>query len=180
MTLILCPGMHDPTWTTAFWQSLITQGPIALTRSPPVIFPSNRYPAYSPWHLFAFLQTVQPAPPWLFLGFSAGCVAIAGTLPLLACCQVPITAIFALDAWGVIFPTATPVHRLSHDYFTHWTSGWLGGRGESFYADPAVEHLSLWRSPQTVAGWQVSPTQPQAHYTTACQFLQQQLASYIF
>ena len=29
----------------------------------------------------------------------------------------------------------------------------LGSGLDNFYADPAVEHLTLWRSPQTVTGW---------------------------
>ena len=31
----------------------------------------------------------------------------------------------------------------------------LGGGHNNFYADPAVEHLEMWRSPQTVQGWWV-------------------------
>ncbi len=177
MTLILCPGMHDPTLTVDFWQALAPHLPSPVCRS--LIFPSDRYPAYSPWHLWTFLHESQPAPPWVFLGFSAGCVAIAGILPILVCRRVPIAAIFALDAWGVPFPTRVPVHRLSHDHFTHWSSRLLGGQGASFYADPAVEHLQLWRSPQTVVGWQVGPEPPLQHYTTARQFIVQTLAGYI-
>lgn len=179
MTLILCPGIHDPALTTAFWQQLSPQLPAALTQSPPFIFPSDRYPAYSPWHLWTFLREAQPAPPWVFLGFSAGCVAIAGILPTLVCHQVPIVAIFALDAWGVPFPRNVPVHRLSHDHFTHWSSGLLGGQGESFYADPPVEHLCLWRSPHTVNGWDLGTDQQRQQYTTVTQFLAQYLAKYL-
>ena len=32
----------------------------------------------------------------------------------------------------------------------------MGGGEESFYADPGVGHLELWRSPQTVRGWWVN------------------------
>ncbi len=168
--------MHDPTLTVDFWQALAPRLPSPAPR--PLIFPSNRYPAYSSWHLLTLLHESQPTPPWVFLGFSAGCVAIAGILPILACRRVPIAAIFAIDAWGVPWPTTVPVHRLSHDHFTHWSSGLLGGQGESFYADPAVEHLCLWRSPQTVTGWQISLDQQQRHYTTALQFLVQELVNY--
>jgi len=36
-----------------------------------------------------------------------------------------------------------PIHRLSHDYFTHWSSAVLGSGNDSFYADPPVEHLEM-------------------------------------
>jgi hypothetical protein len=35
----------------------------------------------------------------------------------------------------------------------------LGGGNESFYADPGVEHLDLWRSPQTASGWWLRETE---------------------
>ncbi|RUR87323.1 hypothetical protein DSM107007_15080 [Nostoc sp. PCC 7120 = FACHB-418] len=31
----------------------------------------------------------------------------------------------------------------------------LGSGQTNFYAEPPVEHLTMWRSPQTVQGWQV-------------------------
>ncbi len=31
----------------------------------------------------------------------------------------------------------------------------LGSGADSFYAEPPVEHLDMWRSPQTVEGWWV-------------------------
>lgn len=178
MTLILCPGIHAPSLTTAFWWQLALQLPTSLSGSPPLIFAHDRAPAYSPWHLWVCLHAAQPTPPWVFLGFSAGCVAIAGLLPLLAYHQAPIAAIFALDGWGVPFPTPIPVHRLSHDHFTHWSSRLLGGQGASFYAEPPVEHLSLWRSPATVRGWQMDVDQQRQQYTTATQFLVQHLVIY--
>lgn len=64
-----------------------------------------------------------------------------------------IKALIALDGWGVPLGGNFPIYRLSHDSFTHWSSALLGGGTESFYADPPVEHLELWRSPQTTKGW---------------------------
>jgi hypothetical protein len=49
----------------------------------------------------------------------------------------------------------------------------LGPGGESFYADPPVEHLALWRSPDSAVGWRMPPagsiSSPQR--TTAVEFL---------
>jgi hypothetical protein len=36
----------------------------------------------------------------------------------------------------------------------------LGSGDAGFYADPAVPHLDLWRSPGQVRGWWISPSTP--------------------
>ncbi|MGB3188280.1 MAG: hypothetical protein WBB43_02490, partial [Limnoraphis sp.] len=64
-----------------------------------------------------------------------------------------VKALIALDGWGVPLGGNFPIYRISHDRFTHWSSALLGGGVESFYADPPVEHLDLWSSPQTARGW---------------------------
>ncbi|WP_448561795.1 hypothetical protein [Trichothermofontia sp.] len=178
MTLILCPGVHAPAFTTEFYHHLAPHIPLPLTQPPPLIVPTDRYPAYSPGHLLTFLRAAQPDPPWVFLGFSAGCVAIAGVLPILSVWGIPITAIFALDAWGVWFPTTQPVHHLCHDRLTHWSAHLWREPKDSFYADPPVEHLNLWRSPHQVMGWQMSVHPQQCRYTTALKFLANHLATY--
>ncbi|NJK53546.1 MAG: hypothetical protein HC936_13370 [Leptolyngbyaceae cyanobacterium SU_3_3] len=63
-----------------------------------------------------------------------------------------------MDGWGVPLGGDFPIYRVSHDRFTHWSSAWWVAGLDSFYADPAVAHLDLWRSPQTVQGRWVSPT----------------------
>ncbi|NJO19264.1 MAG: hypothetical protein HC838_03205, partial [Spirulinaceae cyanobacterium RM2_2_10] len=64
-----------------------------------------------------------------------------------------VAALIAVDGWGVPDLGATPLYRLSHDHFTHWSSALLGAGAAGFWAEPAVEHLQLWRSPQTISGW---------------------------
>lgn len=68
-----------------------------------------------------------------------------------------VNAVLAIDGWGVPLVGGFPVHRLSHDSFTHWSSALLGAGEDSFYADPGVAHLELWRSPQTAHGWWLIP-----------------------
>ena len=46
----------------------------------------------------------------------------------------------------------------------------MGSGEESFYADPAVEHLELWRSPQTARGWWVN-REGERELSTAAEFL---------
>ena len=59
-----------------------------------------------------------------------------------------------------------PIYRVSHDYFTHWSSGLLGAGYKGFYADPEVEHLDLWRSPANVYGWQaIAPGLQNSHHS---------------
>lgn len=80
-----------------------------------------------------------------------------------------IKALIALDGWGVPLYGDFPIHRLSHDHFTHWSSKLLGAGLDGFYADPPVEHLELWRSPQTTQGWWEQKSQLQQ--ITAVAFL---------
>ncbi|NES83160.1 MAG: hypothetical protein F6K10_18095, partial [Moorea sp. SIO2B7] len=50
------------------------------------------------------------------------------------------------------------------------SSALLGAGADSFYADPEVEHLDLWRSPQTTQGWWVKHPGSQLR-CSAAQFL---------
>ena len=81
-----------------------------------------------------------------------------------------IKAFFALDGWGMPIVANFPVYRLSHDYFTHWSSALLGSGQNSFYADPEVTHLDLWRYPHKVMGWWVSNLGKQT-YCSLAEFL---------
>ncbi|KGF73923.1 hypothetical protein DO97_06155 [Neosynechococcus sphagnicola sy1] len=179
LRVVLCPGFHPPELTDQFWQGLAEQvSDMAIL--PPLCFPAPDYPAYSPLHILAFLHHHLPiaatAPPLVFIGFSAGVVGAIAAANIWQY-QGTVRALFALDGWGVPLAAPFPIHRLSHDAFTHWSSVLLGGGDPSFYADPAVPHLDLWRSPQTTIGWWISRSGDRGA-TTAAQFLGQWLRQY--
>jgi hypothetical protein len=94
-----------------------------------------------------------------------------------------VKAFLAFDGWGVPLYGNFPIHRISHDYFTHWSSALLGGGEDSFYAEPAVEHLDLWRKPNVCKGWWVHPAtdgkRERRTHTTASKFVNQLLQRYM-
>jgi len=100
-----------------------------------------------------------------------------------------VKAVIAFDGWGVPLLGNFPIHRISHDRFTDWSSTLWGRNDSSFYAEPDVAHLDLWRSPQTAQGWtnealDSAPTARLAgggqkqYSTTAAQFLKHLLIQY--
>lgn len=154
MSVIICPGIHPPDLTQHFLAGL---GCVPASLA---VFPADRHPAYSSFHILTFLQAQDQqflSQALLFVGFSAGVVGAAGAALLWERMGHSVKAFIALDGWGVPLFGDFPIHRMSHDPFTHWSSALLGGNGDGFYADPPVQHLDLWRSPQTVQGWQVQP-----------------------
>jgi hypothetical protein len=154
----ICPGIHDPQLTESFRQSLARQ---SVTLSCPLILPTDTYPPFSPWHVLQFLQkklNISQHHSLIFVSFSAGVVGAIGAACLWQQWGNTVKAFIAVDGWGVPLVGTFPIHRLSHDKFTHWSSALLGKGQESFYAEPPTEHLTLWRSPDKVTGWMVSPT----------------------
>jgi hypothetical protein len=195
MTVIICPGVHSPELTESFLWGL--GGQIADY----LIFPSETTPPYSALHILEFLhrqfsiprsptsrpasqhQPTVAAEPLLFIGFSAGVVGAIGAAWMWQGMGRTVKALIALDGWGVPLYGNFPIHRLSHDRFTHWSSARWGEGQDNFYADPPVPHLDLWRSPQTATGWRISPDQPkhqndEATPTTAAEFLLMLLGEY--
>jgi hypothetical protein len=181
MVLVVCPGIHPVQLTADLLR--------AIGRSPPdcFVFPSEQMPPYSPHHHRHFLQAqlaaVSHSNPLavalVFVTFSAGTVGALGAARWWQRQGGRIAAFIAFDGWGVPLHESFPVHRFSHDYFTHWSSGLLGQGASNFYADPAVEHWQLWRSPHQVSGYWVSTasrTPPQA--CTAAEALIALLAHY--
>lgn len=153
--LVICPGIHSPRLTDRFLQVLKEK---EVTLGKPLIFPTQKYPAFSGFHILQFLQQelTETQKNLVFLSFSAGVVgAIAAALAWQQS-GGRVIAFIALDGWGVPLFGNFPIHRLSHDEFTHWSSALLGSGGDSFYADPPVEHLELWRSPDMVRGWAIA------------------------
>lgn len=154
-TTIICPGIHPPSLTDRFLQALERRH--VLPRQY-LLFPSHRQPPLSSFHLLHFLcQQLVPkdSHSLLFLSFSAGVVGAIGAAWGWRLGGGEVRAFIALDGWGVPLGGDFPIHRLSHDGFTHWSSSLLGSGRENFYADPPVQHLDLWGSPESVVGWRV-------------------------
>ncbi len=154
MPLIICPGIHDRSLTDNF----LEQCNIAPTEQT-LVFPADRQPAYCPLSILQFLQaniTPTPEKPIVFISFSAGVVGAIAAACTWQQLGGQVKAFIALDGWGVPLFGNFPIHRLSHDYFTHWTSALLGQSSDSFYADPPVEHLQLWNQPRTTRGYQLT------------------------
>lgn len=138
--------------------------------TPVRVFPAQDYPAYSAIDILQFLCTQESVGESLiFLSFSAGVVGAIGAAWGWQRLGGNVKAFIAVDGWGVPLGGNFPIHRLSHDAFTHWSSALLGSGEDSFYADPTVKHLELWRSPQTARGWRVG--KPTKSPTTASKFL---------
>ncbi len=149
MNVIICPGIHAPELTDSFLASLSLE-------HHHLVFPANQYPAYSSWHIAHWLQQqILVSEELLFITFSAGVVGGIGAAIALQLLGYKIAAFIAIDGWGVPLLPLFPLYRLSHDYFTHWSSAILGGGKESFYAEPATSHLEIWHSPETCLGWRV-------------------------
>lgn len=189
MNLVICPGIHDLELTESFLTWLRREAACCqtspLNHDNLLIFPSQNYLAVSAFHILQMLRDRFPHPrltsPLVFIGFSAGVVGAIGAAWGWQLWGGSVKALIALDGWGVPLSGNFPIHRLSHDYFTHWSSALLGSGQDSFYADPPVSHLELWRSPQTIAGWWedsvTDKSQPRS-YTTAALFMTMLLKRY--
>ncbi|MCU0527397.1 MAG: hypothetical protein MUF72_21530 [Elainella sp. Prado103] len=173
MRLIICPGIHPPHLTASFLR--------ALPDIPPYwIFPADR-PVYSGYHILTWLlQQDRPfSQSTCWIGFSAGVVGAITAALAFSALGGQVQALIAIDGWGVPLLAPFPIHRLSHDRFTHWSSALLGAGESQFFADPAVAHLELWANPQHVRGWrtQADQTCTLLHHTptTAACFLNELL-----
>lgn len=188
MRLVICPGVHEPKLTDCFLEGLSGIWGVAADRpSQPIvdrvkIFPAHKYPPFSALDILHFLCSEDLAGESLvFVSFSAGVAGAIGAAWMWQQIGGQVGAFFALDGWGVPLGGTFPIHRVSHDRFTHWSSAILGSGGESFYADPPIAHLDLWRNPQTAKGWHVSQTCAGIETTaptTAAKFLVHLLKQY--
>lgn len=188
MMLVICPGVHEPALTLSFLTGLQTniaargfqnhRATETLEESTDLrIFPAQELLPYSPFHILQFLQQHCALDiPLILIGFSAGGVGAMGAAWSWQQQGGIVKALILTDGWGVPVLGDFPVHRLSHDRFTHWSSGWLGTGETSFYAEPAVDHVDLWRSPQTAWGW--CGADNHRHRTTAAEFVKGLLSQY--
>jgi hypothetical protein len=155
MTIIICPGVHSPQITSNFIQSTKT----SWQSREHLVLPTTQFTPYSAIAIEQWLKQHYSSPrqtqPLSFIAFSAGVVGAIGAALAWQLQGGKIQHFIAMDGWGMPLIGNFPCYRISHDYFTHWSSSILGAGKVNFYADPEVEHLDLWRSPETCWGWQV-------------------------
>jgi hypothetical protein len=163
MNIIICPGIHQPELTDCFVKELlyldVERGDKRLVDI--LVFPEEGILTLSTFHIVRFLSdrlSNKLESPVIFIGFSAGVVGAIASAQIWQLQGGNVKALIAVDGWGVPLWGNFPIHRLSHDYFTHWTSAILGIGEDNFYADPPVDHLSMWRSPQKVQGHWTDPS----------------------
>lgn len=168
MTIIICPGVHNPALTDKFVTCLYEQITNSDTKSLKnsncvniLVFPTDGILPLSGIHILEFLRHKLKSKlksAVIFIGFSAGVVGAITAAHLWQLEGGHVKALIAIDGWGVPLFGNFPIHRISHDYFTHWSSLLLGGDQNNFYADPPVDHLQMWENPQAVQGWSVKST----------------------
>ncbi len=169
MAIVLCPGIHPSQLTDSFWAAIQRRYAQLYAEAAPSVFivPNANPWGVSPLHVLTFLdQTFSVGEPLLLIGFSAG---VVGAIAAAWAWQLKggvIRTFVALDGWGVPLSGSFAIYRLSHDEFTHWSSQPLGMGQSPFYADPGVEHLKLWQSPDLVWGWWLQDG-PQQYVTAA-------------
>ncbi|SRR5579883_410266 len=180
MSIVICPGIHEPGLTDRFVSSLlrpVTDKYPRLNSKNILIVPDEGLLPLSGFHIVNFLY--QNLGDWnhqpvLFISFSAGVVGAIAAAHIWQIFGGQVKAFIAIDGWGVPLLGNFPIHRMSHDYFTHWSSSLFGREQNDFYADPSVEHLEMWRSPQNVQGWCVGADSEQSHkklQLTAAEFV---------
>jgi hypothetical protein len=171
MSIIICPGIHEASITESF----ITGCFHPTTDREILVVPTEGILAVSAFHVLQFLRDRlknKLRSPVVFISFSAGVVGAIGAALSWQILGGQVQAFMAIDGWGVPLWGNFPIHRLSHDYFTHWSSTLLDGGKDNFYADPSVEHLAIWRSPAIVQGrWVDSLTAPPQTYLSCAEFL---------
>ncbi|MGD1938925.1 MAG: hypothetical protein ACFCA4_15435 [Cyanophyceae cyanobacterium] len=171
--IYLCPGYHSPALTDDFVSAIWSKPPNNL-----IIFPSDSLPPYSPQAVQQYLdQEIASKSPLsqpvstVWIAFSAG--VVGGVLAARqwqsqgkgahqhvnqhttrSTTHHKVSGFIAIDGWGVPLGNAFPVYRMSHDLLTYRSQALMGDRPiASFVAHPAVDHLQLWRSPDTVNGY---------------------------
>ena len=152
---VICPGIHPVKLTTDFVDGMQS----IMGRQSHLVLPTQQYQPYCAIAILQWLQRHHPspqnAPALSFIAFSAGVVGGIGVANWWQLQGGKVASFVAFDGWGMPLIGNFPVYRVSHDRFTHHTSGFSSGNQLNFYADPEVEHLELWSSPHTCNGWQV-------------------------
>ena len=154
-SLIICPGIHSPQLTASFVEAIQS----IIEPRQYFILPTEKYVPYNAIAILQWLKVHYPspqdAPELSFLSFSAGVVGSVVAANLWQLQGGRVNSFIAFDGWGMPLWGNFPIYRVSHDRFTHNTSAILGAGKQGFYAHPDVEHLDLWRSPNTCRGWKI-------------------------
>lgn len=187
MSIIICPGIHESALTQYFVSGLLEQF-VDKAKSQEsaniLIVPVEGGLSLSAFHILQFLHKHlhdRIQSPVVFISFSAGVVGAILAAHKWQQFGGHVKAFIAIDGWGVPLWGNFCIHRISHDYFTHWSSSLLGSGQNNFYADPPVDHLEMWRSPQTVQGCWVDSffgESPPKERLTAAEFLHLLLKRY--
>ena len=159
--LVICDGIHPPRETEGIL-ALVGQDSL-LSRLPIRHFSPGSPAVLSGAALLRWLEgDGQPArginpdyPRLIIWAFSAGCIGAVALAQYWQRYRGGVLALFLVDGWGVPAGGPMPLHRLSHDWFTHVSSGYLGPGTVSFVSRPAVSHHQLWSHPEQVWGYQV-------------------------
>ena len=167
MQIIVCPGIHESEFTQAFLQGMQWDQDRETSENV-LVYPAQSLPAYAGWEISRFVsQRVSLSESVLWVAFSAGVVGAIAAAWQWRQQGGRVKGLIALDGWGMPLGGDFPIYRVSHDHFTHWSSALLGSGENSFYADPGVEHLTLWRSPNLVWGWQEAASGARSRMTAA-------------
>ena len=155
---IICPGIHPTELTKEFTAKVQN----LLGKKTYLVLPTQEYAPYNAIAIMQWLKkhysSPKQAPALSFISFSAGVVGSIGAANFWQLQGGNVSNFIAFDGWGMPLGGNFPIHCVSHDRFTHDTSVILSGETTGFYADPEVEHLELWRSPDTCQGWRtISP-----------------------
>ncbi|MDZ8052631.1 MAG: hypothetical protein RMX68_028895 [Aulosira sp. ZfuVER01] len=187
MSIIICPGIHEPELTASFISGCLNLNSDSSSTTAAVnilVYPEQGVLTLSPFHILQFLHNClgnELESPVIFISFSAGVVGAMLAANSWRLLGGNVKAFIAIDGWSVPLWGDFPIHRMSHDYFTHWSSSLLGSGKNNFYAEPAVDHLSIWRSPQTVQGFWVDPSEEfysKSDRLSACEFFHLLLKRY--
>ncbi|EKV02213.1 hypothetical protein Lepto7375DRAFT_4434 [Leptolyngbya sp. PCC 7375] len=148
MQLLICSGYHSSDLTYDFLQSLLR----VITPERLWVMPIWAAPGTLPW-LLNSPQAPRRDRLLQVIAFSAGVVA---AYPMLMTWTKMggSSRLIAIDGWGMPLLGDLEIYRMSHDHWTHRTT-YFPAAIESqgyFYSDPAVEHLTLWHSPDSTTG----------------------------
>ena len=153
--IAIIPGIHSATLTSSFIEGMQN----VFEERNYLILPTEQYAPYNARAIEQWLKQYYPspqdAPSLSFISFSAGFVGSIIAANKWQLQGGKIDSFIAFDGWGMLLVGNFPIYRVSHDRFTHYTSAILGGGKQGFFANPEVEHLEIWRSPNTCWGWQI-------------------------